>query len=214
MKPTKIFLIAEFIAIYVSIPLLLALTHAPRYALHACLWLLTIYSLLQLRRTPGFSWRGLWHGRGWAQARRDYAVWRFLAILPFLVAITWFVIPERFFTFPMQRPGLWALVMLLYPLLSVIPQEIVLRSFFFERYASLFPKRMTMIVANAFCFGFAHIMMSNWIAPSFCIVGGVMFASSYAQHRSLKWVSIEHAAYGCLLFTLGLGWFFFASGSR
>jgi len=38
---------------------------------------------------------------------------------------------------PRQRPGLRLLVLLLYPLLSVYPQELLYRTFFFQRYGAL-----------------------------------------------------------------------------
>jgi hypothetical protein len=39
--------------------------------------------------------------------------------------------------------------------------------------------------------------------------GGYLFAYTYAKTRSLLLVSIEHALYGCLLYTIGLGRFFY-----
>jgi hypothetical protein len=113
------------------------------------------------------------------------------------------------FRFPLERPGFWALVMLLYPPLSVVPQEFMCRSFFFERYKTLLPRPAVMIAVNALMFGFVHIVFHNWFGPLLSGIGGIIFATSYTEHRSLKWVSIEHAAYGCLVFTLGLGWNFF-----
>jgi len=43
-------------------------------------------------------------------------------------------------------------------------------------------------------------------------VGGGLFTQNYVRYRSLKWVVIEHAAYGCAVFTVGLGQYFFFSG--
>jgi hypothetical protein len=47
------------------------------------------------------------------------------------------------------------------------------------------------------------------VAPFLSLFVGFMLANSYAQHRSLRLVWIEHALYGCLAFTFGLGWFFY-----
>jgi len=102
--------------------------------------------------------------------------------------------------------------MFVYPLLSVVPQEFVYRTFFFERYKPLFSNSAAMILASTFCFGFVHIMFHNWIAPVFSGIGGLLFSISYARHKSLKLVSIEHAAYGCYVFTIGLGWYFYNTG--
>ncbi len=41
------------------------------------------------------------------------------------------------------------------------------------------------------------------------IVGGWIFASRYRRTRSLFTVSVEHALYGMLVFTVGLGQYFY-----
>lgn len=117
--------------------------------------------------------------------------------------------PDRLFDFPRRNPQMWAMVMVFYPLLSVVPQEFVYRSFFFRRYAALFPNPNTMIAVNALSFAAMHFVLQNWVAPLLSLIGGAIFAYGYQQHRSLKWVALEHALYGCMIFTVGLGWFFF-----
>ena len=42
---------------------------------------------------------------------------------------SWLFEPERLFAFVRQRPLVWALVIILYPVLSVYPQGIVYRVF-------------------------------------------------------------------------------------
>jgi membrane protease YdiL (CAAX protease family) len=41
------------------------------------------------------------------------------------------------------------------------------------------------------------------------LVGGLLFAHTYWKTRSLLVSAIEHALYGCLLYTIGLGRFFY-----
>ena len=43
--------------------------------------------------------------------------------------------------------------------------------------------------------------------------GGWLFARDYARHRSLTLVCLEHAAYGCVIFTVGLGRFFYSGAA-
>lgn len=197
-------------ALFGGIPLALLLTGAPRWAMHVALWCCVAYAARWLSRQTGFSWRRVWHGDGWPRRERRWAVARFLLAAPLLVALVLWIAPERFLSFPRERTGLWLVVMALYPLLSALPQELVFRSFFTARYAALLPRPAMMIGVNAFWFGFAHIMFLNALAPLLCVIGSVMFSLSYRRHRALKWVALEHAAYGCLLFTLGLGRYFFA----
>lgn len=204
----KLILWFELVMLFGGVPLALTLEDGPRWAAHTALWLFTAYALIQLRREPGFSWGRLWHGDGGLGGWQRQAVVRFLLLAPLVVALAWYMAPDRFFAFPRERTVLWVLVMLLYPLLSVVPQEIVFRSFFFARYGKLLPQPIYLIGVNAFLFGFVHLMFHNWVAPLLSLVGGAFFAAGYARHRSLKAVALEHAAYGCLIFTAGLGWFF------
>ncbi|MDD5587311.1 MAG: CPBP family intramembrane metalloprotease [Alphaproteobacteria bacterium] len=205
---------AEMVALFGVFPALASLEHLPRWGIHLSLWIVTAYALFHLSRAKDFSWRGLWKGTGWTAEQKSFAVIRFLILAPFLAAFTFYIVPDRFLSFPKERPLLWAVVMVLYPLLSALPQEVVFRAFFFERYRPILPKFIAMIAMSALSFGFVHVMFHNWIAPVFAAGGGAIFAYSYAQHRSLKWAAIEHAVYGCFIFTLGLGWYFYGAAGR
>jgi membrane protease YdiL (CAAX protease family) len=117
--------------------------------------------------------------------------------------------PGSFLSFPRERPGLWVLVMVLYPLLSVWPQEMVYRAFIYHRYAPIFGASGGYILASALAFGYMHIIFINPAAVALSVPGGWLFARNYARNRSLALASVEHALYGCLIFTTGLGRFFF-----
>jgi membrane protease YdiL (CAAX protease family) len=104
--------------------------------------------------------------------------------------------------------------MVLYPILSVYPQGIIYRAFFFERYRTLFPNPAVLIMMSAIAFSFAHIIFPNPIAVSFTLVGGLLFAWRYASTGSLFASSFEHALYGCWIFTIGLGDFFYKGAWR
>ena len=68
---------------------------------------------------------------------------------------------RKLFNFPRATPFFWALVMLLYPLLSVYPQEIIFRSFLFHRYAIIFPKPWLMVAVSAGLFGTQEALESD-----------------------------------------------------
>jgi len=104
-------------------------------------------------------------------------------------------------------------VMVLYPVLSVYPQAIIYRAFFFARYRPLFPNTALLIAMSAVAFSFAHIIFRNPIALTFTLVGGALFAWRYAETGSLFSSSVEHALYGCWMFTIGLGQYFY-KGAR
>jgi uncharacterized protein len=119
------------------------------------------------------------------------------------------MMPDQLFALASERPGKWLKIMVLYPFTSVLAQELVYRVFFFHRYGPLFPNRWTLIAANALAFGFAHILFRNWIAVIATLVGGALFAWRYERTRSFWAVWTEHTLWGWLVFTVGLGIYFF-----
>lgn len=124
-------------------------------------------------------------------------------------------LPERFLNFPLQRPQTWERIMLLYPLLSVPVQELAYRTFFFHRYGPLFGTgRASLILTNGILFGFAHIVFGNTVAIFGSMVIGALLAYRYEATRSLWAVWLEHTLWGWLVFTVGLGHFFFTGVSN
>ncbi len=116
--------------------------------------------------------------------------------------------PDALLNFPRQRPRIWLGVALLYPVFSAFPQEIIYRPFFFHRYRALFENSWALIVVNAVLFGWSHIIVHNRIAMALATVGGLFFARTYERTRSTALVTLEHAAYGDAIFTIGIGGMF------
>ncbi|GAN78756.1 CPBP family intramembrane glutamic endopeptidase [Acidocella aminolytica] len=178
--------------------------------------------LILFLRQPGILFLVLWGGglACWAASRaapRGAATGigrilsRFMLFGTILTLTVWGVTPDLFLALPLHRPRLWALIMLLYPLLSVWPQEIIFRRFLFQRYERLFGTRITS--ASAIAFGYAHIIFLNPVAVLLTLAGGWLFASTYARTFSLKCTGLEHALYGCLVFTIGLGQYFYTGAA-
>lgn len=118
--------------------------------------------------------------------------------------------PDRFLSLPRERPGVWRKVLTNYPFLSVLAQEFIYRTLFFHRYGPLFGRwRWGLVVASGLLFGFGHIIFLNWVAVAMTTVGGIFLAWRYASTRSFWAVWIEHTLWGWLVFTVGLGSFFF-----
>lgn len=137
---------------------------------------------------------------------------RFVVLGGLTTLLVWALIPEHFLGFPRTAPALWIRVMLLYPILSVVPQELIWRAFFFRRYRAIFSSTTSMLAASAASFAFVHVLLENMIAVVLTMVGGVLFARTYHRTKSLAAASLEHALYGCLVFTIGLGWYFYLGG--
>ncbi len=137
-------------------------------------------------------------------------VTRFVLIAGGLALYTFFVEPDRFLTLLRHDPGRWALVISGYTVFSVLPQEIIYRAFFFHRYGRLFSGETASVVTNAALFAFAHILFKNTVAVIGTFVAGLLWATTYLRSRSLLAVSVEHALYGDLVFTLGIGYYFYS----
>jgi hypothetical protein len=196
-------LLLEFLAIFGGGPVLVMIVRAP-LLFQLLLWLgaLAAWRLTRNQHPPGLEADGL---------RRELRaiVLRFVAVALVLVVVTRLAMPEAFFAFPWERPWLWLAVMVGYPLLSAWPQEMLYRRFAYSRYAPLFGSGTGFIAASGLAFGYAHGIFLNPIAVALSAAGGLLFAANFARHRSLTLVWLEHSLYGCLIFTIGLGSFFF-----
>lgn len=209
-RSDRTYLWVEFTALFAVLPFMLAF-RPPGSGIFFFLWSAAVICFTLLVRDPSFDRRRLWN---WSGVRPELA--RMLGLFALGaalgVALTWIFVPERLFAFPLERTRLWLAVMMLYPVLSVVPQNVVYRAFIFHRYGRLMPvawsesrQRWTMIALSAAAFSWAHIVFWNVFALTVTLLGGVLFAYTYQRSRSVAAASVEHALYGCAIFTLGLG---------
>ena len=126
-----------------------------------------------------------------------------------LVALLHRIHPDWLFSFVSSHPKFWILVMFAYPVLSVIPQGVIYRAFFRERYASLFPNPFVRTFVAAACFSFCHVFFLNVWALLLTFIGGLLFWRTYEKTGSLLLANLEHAIYGDLVFTIGYGGFLY-----
>lgn len=116
--------------------------------------------------------------------------------------------PDGLFVMPSQWPKAWLLLLLLYPLFSALPQELIFRTFFFHRYKRIVPRKKHRVWLSSTSFGFAHIIYGNWVAVVLSTIAGYCFSKTYAVSRSTLLVALEHSLWGAWIFTLGLGHYF------
>jgi len=127
--------------------------------------------------------------------------------LSLTAGVAW-ALPQRWLDWPSERPVMWLSCLVLYPVLSVYPQELVYRRLFFLRYGDLFASGRAVSLASAVAFALMHAVFRNGWVMGLSFVGGFFFAETYRRAGSLRLVCFEHALYGSLIFTIGLGNFF------
>lgn len=209
MRPYgKSLLLAEFCVLFTAVPALILFLRE-RWLMIAILWGGSILAYVYLRTA----------GRRDEEPRASFRemmkrmLVRFAVIAPAVTILAWTASPGDFLSFPRENPRIWIMVIVLYPLLSVWPQEVLYRALIYKRYAPVFGEGRGYLIASALAFGYMHIIFLNWVAVAMTLVGGFIFAYSYRKGRSLTLVSIEHALYGCLIFTVGLGRFFYVGAA-
>jgi membrane protease YdiL (CAAX protease family) len=176
-----------------------------------CLWLIAALAWWRLRRTSGVAPSGFWARIDLRRAAPELRRigWRFALSAVVLVAVVAWLMPERLFDWPRHHPRAWLWLMLLYPVLSVYPQELVYRRFLFRRLDGLCRRSAATVMTSALAFAWMHLIFRNGWAVALTLIGGVFFADTYRRTGSLRLVCLEHALYGFLVFTIGFGDFFF-----
>ena len=130
---------------------------------------------------------------------------KLLLLAKITILFVWFTDKEILFGMLLNKPKLWLMILFFYTIFSVYPQELIYRTFFFQRYQHIFKNEVLFILLNAALFSLAHLFFNNMLVLFLTFIGGIIFAITYKKTKSTLLVSIEHAIYGCWLFTVGMG---------
>lgn len=194
------------ILFYVGIPFVLAV-FLPPSALYPVLLVAAGVGIVLLHFTKGFAWRMLLRGGiNW---------YGFLILLMITLAVSlmlcWWLLPDRILFLPLNAPKFLPFLAVGYTLILALPQELVFRALFFERYEFLFSSQKSAIFVNAVLFSFAHLMYWHWVVMVLTFVGSFIFTWSYLRGSFLEaWA--YHAIAGFMIFVSGLGWLFYSGG--
>lgn len=196
----------ELVFGFVALPLAVGFFVAPVWWMPS-LWAIAALAVWVLRRDPGAVWKDVDPQPGAPDRRRAmrHIVIRFVACAGVLALAMILWMPERLFQWPREKPLLWLAIVVLYPLLSAYPQGFLYRRYFFRRFSTLFRTRARLGIASALLFAWMHVIFRNEYALVLTLFGGAMFAQTYGRTGSLRLASFEHALYGNLVFTIGLG---------
>jgi membrane protease YdiL (CAAX protease family) len=203
----------EFTLFYLGIPVLVWVTKSQDVLLPV-LWLGGI-----------FAWTMLRYGRGHQapapvapdlNLRKELGVVlvRFFIVAVLLTIALYYYHREWLFWLPRKSLGLWGLIVVVYPLLSVLPQALVYRALFERRYAMTFSSPRVSLLVGVLIFCLAHIPFQNVWALAFTLPGGFLFLRTYRRTNALWLSTLEHALYGDLLFTVGWGVCLVNSGTQ
>ncbi len=197
---------AEFTTLFVVAPVAMAV-FLGLYPLFGALFAVTLVSVVLLARTPGFAWAELIRGPvlGEWPLILGFAVVAAAVILGLVLAL----VPGQLLGLPRHRTELWLMIMAFYPIVSALPQEVIFRVLFFRRYGDLFPGDRAALAANTAAFAFAHLFYQNAVAIGLTLVGGLIFGWVYQRYGSFLLVLVLHALAGQIIFTLGLGIYFY-----
>jgi hypothetical protein len=206
----------EFAVLFFGLPALFAFARHRLPALPA-LWLFAGFCWIVLLRDPSVDRRQLWNAAALPACLTSILLPFAVAAVVLMLAVHRFA-PVLFLSLPRTNPVLWVAILLLYPVLSVYPQSIVYRAFLFHRYGGLFGGMsgggVGTVIASAVAFGFLHVVFRNGWAVGLSALAGLLFAARYLQTGSLFVSAFEHSLYGCLIFTVGLGRFFYSGAVR
>ena len=130
---------------------------------------------------------------------------KFIVIALITTCYVLYIDSSLLFYVPLNNPKLFVVILGVYTFLSVWPQEVIYRSFFYKRYQDLCSSKIVFMVLNAVIFSLAHVFLKNILVLILTFIGGLLFIYTYTKTKSTTLVSIEHALYGNWLFTVGMG---------
>jgi membrane protease YdiL (CAAX protease family) len=196
------YLLSEFFALFILLPLSFAIEYSS-FVKAGLAMAGFIYIIIVLKKVENISfsvkkyidWKAFW--------KRTALTFLIIAIIT--TAFVFYKDPSALFFVPFNKPLLFIIILFVYTFLSVWPQEIIYRTFYFKRYERLFPNKSLLVFINAIIFMLAHIFFRNTLVLILTFTGGLLFSISYLKYRSTTLISIEHALYGNWLFTVGMG---------
>jgi membrane protease YdiL (CAAX protease family) len=194
--------LTEFFIIFIIFPISFAL-HYPwqlKLVFGVLGFFYIIYILLNIEKNrfkiaPNLNWKLFW----------KVTLLKLVLIAIITTLFVWLTDGGQLFEVLSNKPKLWIIILFVYSIFSVYPQELIYRTLYFQRYESLFKSKSLFIFVNAVVFSLAHMFFKNTLVLFLTFLGGILFALTYNKTRSTILVSIEHAIYGSWLFTVGMG---------
>ena len=193
MLQNKKYILTELILLFFILPLLLA-SPLPILVKVTPVLIGVLYSIVVTIKLKLVSLKSLFVINFKAHWKKIFIT--FVAIIIATTFLMYFLQPENLFLIVIKKPLLWIGVVFFYSIFSVYPQELLYRSYFFNRYQSLFKNKNYLIFVNIIAFPVAHVFFKNELVLLVTLIGGIFFSLTYFKSKSVLLTSIEHAIYG------------------
>ncbi|PWH82574.1 CPBP family intramembrane metalloprotease [Algibacter marinivivus] len=192
----------ELFIIFVLVPISFVLNYSPwiKLGIGFIGFTYVIYVLLKIEKlkfklSKQIDWKTFWKS----------TILKLFIIGIITTVFVWITDKTQLFNVLLNKPIKWLFILFVYSFFSVYPQELIYRTFFFKRYRPLFKNTGLLIFINAILFSLAHLLFNSGLVLFLTFLGGALFALTFKKTESTLLVSIEHAIYGCWLFTVGMG---------
>ena len=192
----------EFLVIFIIAPISFVFKYPVwiKLAIGIVGFLYVIYVLLKVEKemfmvSPNLNWRLFW----------KETLLKLILIMSLTTLFVFLTSKDFLFNVLLNKPIFWLLIIFIYSLFSVYPQELIYRTFYFKRYRNLINDKWLFIIINAVVFSLGHLFFKNYLVILLTFIGGLLFALTFTKTKSTLLVSIEHAIYGSWLFTVGMG---------
>jgi uncharacterized protein len=199
-KGYRLYLWAELTLLFIVVPILLSLSVPLGVKITSALF--GVGYLLFVSNKVGLFSKQLFNNLFSAETKKSSLISLALVVVT-SIGYTYYINPDLLFNVALTKPLLWVAICGFYTLFLAFPQEFIYRVFFYNRYHSLFGTHFVFVLYNSLLFAIAHLMFHNSLVLVLTFIGGLLFNYSYSKNRSYLLVSLEHAIYGCLLFTIG-----------
>lgn len=192
----------ELFIIFIVVPISFAINYSPwiKFGIGFFGFIYVIYVLLKVENlkfkiSKHLNWIPFWKS----------TIAKLVLIAIITTVFVWITDSTSLFSVVLNEPLKWLFFLFVYSFFSVYPQELIYRTFFFKRYRGLFQNEGLFIFINAILFSLAHFFFGSVLVLILTFLGGLLFAYTFKKTGSTLLVSIEHAVYGCWLFTVGMG---------
>jgi uncharacterized protein len=205
-KTKKLLRYIEFFLLFFGVPLFIFLGEHIKYPSSIVLPIL-IAIFIYLKRLPDFSFKELIRLKITRKELKMHGLIVLISGIVLFLSVLFFY-RDHLFNLPKSSLFIWGFMCIFYPLFSAYGQEIIYRVFLYYRYRMIFTSKTGFIIASGVAFSFVHIVYYSPVSLILTLLLGIYLAAAYIRTKSVLLTSLIHGILGDVIFTVGLGGFF------